>query len=59
MDFNDDEDSFLDIVSKGLVIFMMILAAFLLSWVFGRIWAILKIMEKVWNKKINYMNAVG
>ena len=37
MDFNDDEDSFLDIVSKGLVIFMMILAAFLLSWVFGKI----------------------
>ena len=36
MDFNDDnQDSFLDIVSKGLVIFMMILVAFLLSWVFG------------------------
>ena len=38
MDFdNDKEDSFLDIVSKGLVIFMMILVAFLLSWVFGKI----------------------
>ncbi len=38
MDFNDDnQDSFLDIVSKGLVIFMMILVAFLLSWVFGKI----------------------
>ena len=38
MDFDDNkEDSFLDIVSKGLVIFMMILVAFLLSWVFGKI----------------------
>lgn len=38
MDFDDDkEDSFLDIVSKGMVIFMMILVAFLLSWVFGKI----------------------
>lgn len=37
MDFDDNNDSFLEIVSKGLVIVMLILAAFLLSCVFGKI----------------------
>lgn len=37
MDFEEHKDEFLDIVSKGLVIFMLVLCAFLIEWVAHRI----------------------
>ncbi len=36
-DFNEPDDDFLAIVSKGLIIFMMVLIAFLLEWVIKKI----------------------
>jgi hypothetical protein len=36
-DFNEPDDDFLAIVSKGLIIFMMVLIAFLLEWAVQKI----------------------
>jgi hypothetical protein len=36
MDFNEKDDSFMDVVCKLLIIFIVILFAFLINWIIAR-----------------------
>lgn len=40
MDFNEKDDSLMDVVCKLLIIFMVILLAFLVNWVIAKTWSI-------------------
>jgi hypothetical protein len=37
MDFNEPEDSFMDVVCKLLILFMTVLIALLIGWIIGKI----------------------
>lgn len=39
MDFDEKDDSLMDIVCKALIIFMIILLAFLINWIIARTWS--------------------
>ena len=40
MDFDEKDDSLMDIVCKVLIIFMVILLAFLINWIIQKTWSI-------------------
>lgn len=40
MDFDEKDDSLMDIVCKVLIIFIVILLAFLINWIIQKTWSI-------------------
>lgn len=39
MDFNEREDSFMDVVCKLLILFIVVLLCLLINWIIARVWS--------------------
>jgi hypothetical protein len=39
MDFNEPEDSFMDVVCKLLILFIIVLICLLINWIIARTWS--------------------